>query len=123
MGGIFIGSLGGVLPFQKTGDDEGLVPPAIVPGAGVGHFSVALLPLLRFFVSANQRKHRARDHRNVGAANDFEQAKSVRHLFVAPLVSTDYRDPKHFDLRRLDHYEESLQIAAAGTRAILVDDD
>src|SRR5882762_9295814 len=98
MGSIFIGGLGGRLPLRKRGDDEGTVPPALVPSAGVGHISVALLPLLRFFMSANQRERCARDHRNVCASNDFEQAKSMRQLFVAPLVSTDHRDPKHFDL-------------------------
>src|SRR6202158_1359428 len=123
MGGIFIGGLGGELPLRKRGDDEGLVPPAIVPGPGVGHFSVALLPLLRLFVSANQRKRRAGHYGDIGASNDFEQAKRVRHLFVAPLVSTDYRDPKHLDLRRLDNDEESLQVAASGAGAVLVDDD
>src|SRR4029077_19418186 len=110
-------------PLRKRGDNEGLVPPAIVPSSGVSHFSVALLPLLRFFVSPNQRKRRAWHYGDVGASNDFEQAESVRHLFVAPLVSTDHRDPKHLDLRRLDHYEERLQVAATGTGAVFVDDD
>src|SRR4029077_2681954 len=113
----------GRLPFGKRWDDEGLVPPAIVPCPGVGHFPVALLPLLRFFASANQRKRRAGRYRDVGASNDFKQAESVRHLFVTPLVSTDHRDPKHLDLRRLDHYEERLQVAATGTGAVFVDDD
>src|ERR1700676_1110567 len=123
MGSIFIGGLSGRSPLRQRGGDEGLVPPAIVPGAGVGHFSVALLPLLRFFASANQRKRSAGHYRDVGASNDFKQAESVRHLFVAPLISTDHRDPKHLDLRRLDHYEESLQITATGAGAILVNDD
>jgi hypothetical protein len=79
--------------------------------------------MLRFFVSANQRERRAAHYGNVGASDDFEQAQSVRYLFVAPLISTDHRDSKHLDLRGLDHYEERLQIAAAGAGAILVDDD
>src|SRR6266851_3237207 len=123
MGSIFIGGLGGRLPLRKRGDDEGLVPPAIVPGPGIGHFSVALLPLLRFFMSANQRKRRAGHDGDVGASDYLQEAKSMRHFFVAPLVSADYRDPKYLNLRGLDHHEEGLQVAASGTRAILVDDD
>src|SRR5258708_6760285 len=123
MSSIFISGFGGRLPPQKLGNDEGLVPPAIVPGPGVGDSSVALLPLLRFFVSPDQRKHCAGHYGNVGAANDFKQAKRMRHFFVAPLVSTDHRDPQYFDLWGLDHDEESLQVATPGPGAILIDDD
>ncbi len=47
----------------------------------------------------------------------------MRYFFVAPLVPTDNRDPEHFDLRRLDHQQHGLQVAAAGAGAILIDDD
>src|ERR1700730_15166540 len=99
MRSYFLGGLRGRPPLRKRGHDEGPVPPAIVPSPGVRDLSRTLLPLLRFFVSPNQRKSRAGHYGDVGASDDFEQAQSVRHLFVAPLVSTDHSDSKHLNLR------------------------
>ncbi len=123
MRGIFIGGLACGLAFGEGGHDEGLVPPAIIPRAGIGHFSVALLPLLRFLAAADERKRRAGHYGNVGASDDLQEAKRMRYFFVAPLVSANHRDPKHLDLRGLDHHEQGLQIAASGAGAVLVDDD
>ena len=109
--------------FGQRGHDEGLVPPAIVPCAGVGDLAVALLPHLRFLAGADQGERCAGHNGNVGASHDFEQAKRVRDFFVAPLVSANDRDPQYFDLRRLDHDQQRLHVAAAGAGAILVDDD
>src|SRR5258705_8714118 len=45
----------------------------------------------------------------------------MRDLFVAPRVPADDGNPKHFDVRRLDHHEKGLQVAPAGASAVLVD--
>src|ERR1019366_10790250 len=91
--------------------------------ASVGHFTVALLPLLRFLAPPDQRKRRAGHYGNVGASHDFEQTQRMRYLFVAPLVAADYRDSQYLDLRRLDHHKKGLQVAASGAGAVLIDDD
>src|SRR5260370_139437 len=85
--------------------------------------SGALLTLLRFLAAADERKRRAGHYGNVGASDDLQEAKRMRYFFVAPLVSANHRDPKHLDLRGLDHHEQGLQIAASGAGAVLVDDD
>ena len=56
-------------------------------------------------------------------ADDLEQPQSVRHFFVAPLIAADYSDPQHFDTLRLNQQRNRLQIAAAGSGAVFVDDD
>src|ERR1700686_2914779 len=99
VGSVFIGWLGCRFSFREWGDNERLVPPAIIPGSGVSDFTVTLLPLLRFGSSAHQRKRRTRQNRNVGASNNFEQAQGMRHLFITPLIAADHSDPKHLDLR------------------------
>jgi hypothetical protein len=87
---------------------------ALVPGPGEGHFAVSFLPLLCFVAGADQRENGARHYRNVGAADDFEQAEGVGYFFVAPLVSAHHRNSEDFDLRRLDHHQKRLEIASAG---------
>jgi len=47
----------------------------------------------------------------------------MRDLFVPPLVAGDYGDSEDLDLWRLEHYEQGLQVTAAGAGAILIDDD
>jgi hypothetical protein len=63
------------------------------------------------------------NYRDVGAADNFQKAQGVGDLFVAPLVATDNGNAEDFDLRRLNENKESLKVAAAGTRSILVNDD
>src|SRR5258707_7075049 len=87
MSGVFLSRLDLGLPFGQRWNDEGLVPPSVIPGTCVGYFSVTLLPQLRFFAAAHQGENGARHHRNVSAADDLEQAQRVRYLFIAPLVS------------------------------------
>ncbi len=105
---VFVCGLGGGRTFRQGWDDKGFVPPAIVPGAGKGHFAVTLLPELGFFAPAHQREDSSRHHRNIGAADDFEQAQGVRHFFVAPLVSADDRDAQHFNLRETESARASV---------------
>src|ERR1700730_8847395 len=114
--GIFLRGLDGRLPFRKRWDDEGFVPPALVPRARVGYFSIALLPELSLVATADQGKRSAGHNRNVGTADDFEQAERMRDFFIAPLVSADHCGSQHLNLWRLNHYQKRLQIAAAGTR-------
>src|SRR6266550_5442998 len=57
----------------------------------------------------------------IRTSDDLEQAKRMRDFFIAPRVPTHHCDPQYFDLRRLDHHEKRLQIAAAGSGAVLVD--
>src|SRR5260370_2718338 len=121
MRGIFIGGLACGLAFGEGGHDEGLVPPAIIPRAGIGHFSVALLPLLRFLAAADEWKRRAGHYGNVGASDDLQEAKRMRYFFVAPIVSANHRDSKHLHLRGLDHHEPRLQHATYADGPILVD--
>ena len=83
--------------------------------------SVPLLPKLRFGARANQRKRRAFHDRNIGTAEDLKQPQSVRNLFIAPLISADYRDAQHLDALRLNEQRDRLQVATAGSRAIFVD--
>src|ERR1700685_2307110 len=56
MGGVFVGWLGRRRPFRERWDDEGLMPPALIPCAGVGDLSVTLLPQLRFLAPAYRGK-------------------------------------------------------------------
>ena len=53
----------------------------------------------RLFAGAHQWERRAAHHGNIRAAHDLEQAKRVRHFFVAPLVAADHRDAQHLNLR------------------------
>ncbi len=99
MSGVFAGGFGRGLAFRQRGDDEGLVPPAVIPRARESHFAEALLPYLSFFAPPHQWENRPGHDRNIGAAHDFEQAQGVRHFLVAPLVSADHRDSQDFDLR------------------------
>src|SRR5258708_16774588 len=119
--GIFVRGLGAGPPFRKRWDDEGLVPPALVPSARVGYPSIALLPQLSFLATADQGEHGAGHNRNVRATDDFEQTLRMGYLFVAPLVSTDHGSAQHLDLRRLDQHQKCLQVAATRAAVVLVD--
>src|SRR5258708_3428993 len=121
MGCVFVAGLGGGLAFRKRGHDEWLVPPAIVPRSRVGYFSIALLPHLSFFTAAYQRENGSRHYRNIRPADNLKQPERVRHLFIAPLVSAHNGDPEHLDLRRLNHHENRLQVAAAWPRTVFID--
>src|ERR1700730_1948157 len=121
--GIFVHGLGARPPFRKCRYNEALVPPAFIPSTCVGYFPVTFLPELRFVATADQRKHGAGHHRNVRTPDDFEQTDRVRHLFIAPLVAAHYGGAEHLNLRRLNHHEKRLQVAATGAREILVDND
>ena len=71
---------------------------------------------------AHQRESRSEHDGNIGAADDLEQAQGVRDFFVPPLVPGHHGYSQHFHLRRLDHQQDSLHIAAARAGTILVDD-
>src|ERR1700682_1375236 len=123
MRGVFVARLGHRRPFRKRWNYERLMPPSIVPCAREGHFPIALLPQLSFFMPAYQGENSARGYGNVGAANDLEQAKGMSHFLVAPLVSADHSYPQNLDFRRLNQQKQGLHVAATGSGTILVDDD
>ena len=54
------GGLGSGLAFRQGRDNEGFVPPAVIPGARESHFAEALLPQLGFFMPPHQREKRPR---------------------------------------------------------------
>ena len=72
VGGVFAAGLGGGLTFRERRHNEGFVPPAVVPGTGVGYFAITFLPQLGFFAAAHQGESSTGHDRNVGAANDFQ---------------------------------------------------
>src|SRR5271165_2247421 len=123
MRGVFRCGLGGGRAFWKFGNNEGFVPPAGVPGAGESDFAVTLLPEAGFFGSADQRENCAGEDGDVGAADDFQQAKGVGHLLIAPGVTADYGDAEDFCLWGLNEEQEGLHVAAARAGAVLVDND
>ncbi len=120
---VFGGRLRGGLAFFRRRDDEGIVIPAAVPGAGVTGFAVALLPELRLFARADKREDRAGNNGDVAAAHHFKKPQGVDNFFVAPLIAGDNGDAKNFNLRRLNERGKRLHVAAAGPGAVLVDDD
>jgi len=99
------------------------VPPTIIPGAGVSDLAVTLLPELGLFSSANKGKLGAGDNGDVGASDDLQEAQRVRDFLVAPLIAAHHGDAQDFHLRRLNQHEQGLHVAAAGARAVFVDDD
>src|ERR1700683_2241799 len=120
---VFVRRLGRRPSFWKLRHHKRLMPPAVIPRARVGYFSVTLLPGLGFLTAADQRERRSGHNRNVGAADDLQQAQRMRHFLIAPLISAYHRDAKHLYLRRLNQYQQGLHIAAARPRTILVDYD
>src|SRR5580700_7715821 len=121
--GVFGGWLGGRLAFRKRWHDGWGMPPAVVPRTRVRYLAVAILPELRFRAGANEREFGAAEDRNVRAPDDFEQAQGVRQFLIAPLVPARYGNAQHFHLRRLNHGQQRLHIAAARPGAVFVDDD
>src|SRR5882724_3862659 len=118
---VLVRGLGRRLTLGQRWDNEWFVPPPLVPRSGVRHFSRALLAQFRFVTSMYEREDRSRYDGYICTSDDLEQPKRVRELFVAPRVPAHHRDPKHLDLRRLDHHEKRLQVAPAGSSAVLVD--
>jgi hypothetical protein len=123
MSRVLVGSFGRGLAFRQGRDNEGLMPPAVIPRAREGHLAEALLPYLSFFMPSHQWENGPGHNWNIGAAHDLEQAQRVRHFLVAPLVSADYRDSQDFDLRGLNQQSDGLHVAATGPRPVLIDDD
>src|SRR5215467_14760385 len=98
------------------------MPPAIVPRAGVGDLTKMLLPHLGFLSASDKGKNRARNNRNIRAANNFKKAQRVGDLLVAPLIAGHNCNAQNLYLWRLNHYEERLQVAASRAGAVLIDD-
>ena len=69
---------------------------ALIPSPGIRDLAIILLPRLRFFARAHQRKACARHHRNIRAPHNFQQAQRVRHFLVAPLIATYDGDSERF---------------------------
>jgi len=78
---------------------------------------------LGFGVGADEGEDGSGDYGDVGASDDLEETESAGDFLVAPLVAGDYGDAEDFDFGGLEEDEEGLHIAAAGTGAVLVDDD
>src|SRR3984885_14325705 len=122
MRGAFVTGLCRGQPFGERRHDERLMPPPVIPGARVRHFPVTPLPNLTFLAAPHQGECRSRNYRNIGAADDLKQTQRVCNLLVSPLISADHCDPQDFYLWRLNHHQRRLHVAAAGARAVLVDD-
>ena len=97
MSRVFVRRLQRRLALWKIWNDVRFVPPPLIPGARVSDFPIALLPELGLFVTSDQRKHCAGDDRNVRSSDNFQQAKRVRDLFVAPLVAAGHGNAEDFD--------------------------
>ena len=97
MSRVFVRRLQRRLALWKIWNDVRFVPPPLIPGARVSHLPITLLPKLRLFVAADQRKHCAWDDRNVRSSDNFQQAKRVRDLLVAPLVAAGHGNAEDFD--------------------------
>ena len=50
---VFLSRFGGGRPLGQRRHDKGLMPPAVIPSAGIRYFSVALLPELRILTPAH----------------------------------------------------------------------
>jgi hypothetical protein len=67
--GVLIGRPGNGLPFRQRRNYVMFVPPAIIPGAGKGDFSIPCLPQKGFLTAMHERKYGSGHDRNIGAAN------------------------------------------------------
>src|ERR1700758_3618281 len=97
MSRVFVGRPERRLALGKIWNDVRFVPPALIPRACVGDLPITLLPKLRLFVAADEWKDSAWDDRNVRSPDDFQQAKRVRDLLVAPLVAAGHGNAEDFD--------------------------
>src|ERR1700722_104456 len=95
----------------------------IVPRALIDELAVERLPARDKFLAVNQRKSGAGNYRNVGAADNFEQAQSVLDFFVAPRVPGDDGNAENVGLGRLDQRQDGLRASPAGAVAIFVNYD
>src|SRR5579875_470769 len=94
MGGIFGGGFGVRGAFDERRNEERSVRFAgrEVPSALIDDFAVELLPGGDELRGIIEGENGAGDDGNVGAMNEFQHAKGVSDLFVAPLVSGDDGD-------------------------------
>src|SRR3954470_14236169 len=96
---------------------------ALVPRTLVRDLSVQLLPNLSSLLRANQREDGARNYRDIGATDEFQGAQRVGHFFFAPRVAGDDGNTEHFDVGRLDEYQDGLLVCSRRARCILINDD
>ena len=99
------------------------VAPGEVPRTLVKHLAVERFPLRDVFLRVDERKNRAGNNRDIGAADDLEQAQGVLHLLVAPGVTGKHGDTQDVRFRRIDQGENGLHVGATGAGAVLIDDD
>src|SRR5579862_3028290 len=99
------------------------MPAGIVPRALIDELAVERFPARDEFLAVHQWKCRAGNHRNVRAADNFEQAQSVLDFFVAPGVSGDNSDAENVGFGRLDQREYGLRASPARAVAIFVNYD
>src|SRR5579872_1966326 len=123
MRGIFGGGFGRGLAFGHFPKLAWIVIKPRRPGAQPRHMTELILPAFSLWFATHQRILRARNNRDVGAANQFQHAQSMRDLVVEPLVAGHNRDSKYFDLRRLNHEEDRLLIGASRAGSVLINDD
>src|SRR5580700_5498036 len=93
-----------------------------IPGALVDDLAVKRFPLSDVLLGIDERKNGARNHRNVRAANDFEQTQGVLYFLVPPGVAGEYGDAKNIGLRRIDQSEDGLHVRSTGSGAVLIND-
>ena len=95
----------------------------LAPGTKPCDPAIQLRGQPRLFLRADERKYRARNHRHVRAADQFEHPQRVLHFFVAPGISCDDGNAQHLRLGRLQQHHHGHLIRAAGTGAVLIDQD
>ena len=72
---------------------------------------------------ADQRKNSATNDGNIGVPGQLQHAQRVQRLFVAPRIAGHHGDSEHLHVWRLKQRKHCHLIGAAGTSAILIDQD
>ena len=75
----------------------------------------------RLFLRADQRKHSAPGHWNIGMSGQFQHAQRVQRLLVAPCVAGHDGDAQHLYMRSLKQRQHRHLVGAAGAGAVLID--
>ena len=92
------------------------------PCAQPSHFAVERRVEARLFLRADQGKHRAPRHGNVGVAGELQHAQGVQGFFVAPCVAGDHGDAQNLHIGRLQQRQHGHLVRAAGAGAVLIDE-
>ena len=71
------------------------------PCAEPRHLAIERFLKPRLLLIADQRKHRAANHGNIGVAGQLKHAQRVQSFLVAPRVAGHHGDSQHLHCRRL----------------------